>query len=267
MPIHKTAVIDSDAQIASDVTVGPFAIIESGVILHPGAKVLGHAYLGPGTEVGAGSEIHMHAVIGHDPQDVAWNGEPSRVVIGERTVLREYVSVHRASRPGSETRIGNDCLLMVGAHVAHDCVVGDGAILANHCSLAGHAHVGAGAFLSANALVHQFCRIGRLVMLGGAAVAVQDIPPFLLSIGDRATIRGVNVVGLRRAGFDSDLRRSIQDAHRILYRSGRTVPEAGALLAESQVPEIRELASFIGESVRGIASASGSSADSRAANV
>lgn len=267
MPIHKTAVIHAEAELAPDVTVGPFAIIEAGVVLHSGCKVHGHAYVGPGTQIGADSEVHMHAVVGHEPQDVTWDREPSRVVIGQRTVLREYVSVHRASKPGSETRIGDDCLLMVGAHVAHDCEVGDGVVMSNHCSLAGHVHVGAGAFLSANTLVHQFCRVGRLVMLGGAAVAVQDVPPFMLSTGDRATIRAVNVVGLRRAGFDPDLRRSLQDAHRMLFRSGRTIPEASELLGQSQIAEVREIASFIDASVRGIASGGGTSADTRAASV
>lgn len=267
MPIHKTAVIHSEAQLAPDVTVGPFAIIEAGAVVQSGCKIFGHAYVGPGTEIGQNSEIHMHAVVGHDPQDVAWAREPSRVVIGERSILREYVSVHRASKPGGETRIGNDCLLMVGAHVAHDCDVGDGVMMANHCSLAGHAEVGTGAFLSANTLVHQFCRIGRLVMLGGAAVAVQDIPPFMLSTGDRATIRGVNVVGLRRAGFEAELRRSIQDAHRILFRSGRTIPEASELLEQSQVDEIREISQFVADSARGIASGSGFTVDPRTASV
>ncbi len=257
MPIHNSAVVHPEAQLASDVTVGPYAIIEKGAILGEGCKVLAHAFIGPGTHIGARSEIHMHAVVGHEPQDIAWDGEPSRVVVGEDTILREYVSVHRASRPGSETQIGNGCYLMVGAHVAHDCCVEDGVIMANHCSLAGHAHIGSGAFLSANALVHQFCRVGRLVMLGGAAVAVQDIPPFMLSTGDRATVRGVNVVGLRRAGIDSDLRRGIQDAHRLLFRSGRTVPEAKQLLMASELPEVREIATFIEESARGIASAAG----------
>jgi len=267
MPIHQTAVIHPDAQLAADVVVGPYAIIEAAAVISEGCKILGHAYVGPGTELGPASEVHMHAVVGHDPQDLAWAGEPSKVVIGERTILREYVSVHRASRPGSVTRVGDDCLLMVGAHVAHDCCVEDGVVMANHCSLAGHAHVGAGAFLSANALVHQFCRVGRLVMLGGAAVAVQDIPPFMLSTGDRATIRGVNVVGLRRAGVDSDLRRGIQDAHRVLYRSGRTIPEAKELLQQSQIDEVREIARFIEESARGIASGSGSAVENRPASV
>ena len=144
MPIHQTAVIHRDAQLAADVVVGPYAIIEAGAVISEGCKILGHAYVGPGTELGPGSEVHMHAVVGHDPQDLAWAGEPSKVVIGERTILREFVSVHRASRPGSVTRVGDDCLLMVGAHVAHDCCVEDGVVMANHCSLAGHAHVGAG---------------------------------------------------------------------------------------------------------------------------
>lgn len=267
MPIHQTAVIHAEAELAPDVTVGPFAIIEAGVVLQSGCKVHGHAYIGPGTQIGCDSEVHMHAVVGHDPQDVTWAKEASRVVIGERSVLREYVSVHRASKPGSETRVGDDCLLMVGAHVAHDCHVGDGVVMANHCSLAGHVHVGAGAFLSANALVHQFCRVGRLVMLGGAAVAVQDVPPFMLSTGDRATIRAVNVIGLRRAGFEADLRRSLQDAHRVLFRSGLTIPEASALLGQSQVAEVREIAAFIDDSVRGIASGAGTSVGTRPASV
>jgi len=255
LSIHSTALVDESAQIGAGVEIGPFCVVEAGALIGDRCKIFSHAYVGPNSVLEPGVEIHMHAVIGHEPQDLAWAREPSSCVIGENSVLREYTTVHRASRPGGVTRIGSGCLLMVGSHVAHDCEVGDGVIMANHCSLAGHVSVGDGAFLSANSLVHQFCRIGRLVMLGGAAVAVQDIPPFMLSTGDRAVVRGVNVIGLRRAGISADVRRSIQDAHRLMYRSSKTMPESSQLLALSEVAEVRELSEFIGDSARGIAAA------------
>lgn len=253
MSIHSTAVIHESAQIGIEVEIGPYSVIEEGALIGDRCRIGSHAFIGPRTILGSGVEVHMHAVVGHEPQDLAWAREPSSCEIGSGTVLREFVTVHRASRPGGITRIGNDCLLMVGSHVAHDCEVGNGVIMANHCSLAGHVTVGDGAFLSANSLVHQFCRIGRLVMLGGAAVAVQDIPPFMLSTGDRALVRGVNVIGLRRAGLSAEVRRAIQDAHRLMYRSSKTIPESAVLLNHSEIGEIQELAAFLGNSARGIA--------------
>ena len=253
MSIHSTAVIHESVQIGLEVEIGPYAVIEEGALIGDHCRIRSHAFIGSRSVLGNGVDVHMHAVVGHEPQDLAWAREPSACEIGEGTVLREFVTVHRASRPGGVTKIGNGCLLMVGSHVAHDCEVGDGVIMANHCSLAGHVTVGDGAFLSANSLVHQFCRVGRLVMLGGAAVAVQDIPPFMLSTGDRALVRGVNVIGLRRAGLSSEIRRAIQDAHRLMYRSSKTIPESAQLLNQSELPEIQELASFISESARGIA--------------
>lgn len=253
MSIHPTAVIHESVQIGLDVEIGPYSVIEEGALIGDRCRIQSHAFIGPRSILGSGVEIHMHAVVGHEPQDLAWAREPSSCEIGDGSVLREFVTVHRASRPGGVTRIGGDCLLMVGSHVAHDCEVGNSVIMANHCSLAGHVTVGDGAFLSANSLVHQFCRIGRLVMLGGAAVAVQDIPPFMLSTGDRALVRGVNVIGLRRAGFSAEIRRAIQDAHRLIYRSSKTIPEASQLLNHSEIHEIQELSNFISNSARGIA--------------
>ncbi|MBC8262203.1 MAG: acyl-ACP--UDP-N-acetylglucosamine O-acyltransferase [Planctomycetia bacterium] len=253
MSIHPTAVIHESAKIGKGVEVGPFCQIGKDVTIGDGCKIFSHAYIGERTVLGESVEVHMQVVVGHEPQDLTWAREPSSCEIGAHTVLREFSTVHRASRPGGKTQIGQRCLLMVGSHVAHDCEVGDGVILANHCSLAGHVKVGDGAFLSANSLVHQFCRVGRFVMLGGAAVAVQDIPSFMLSTGDRAVIRGVNVIGLRRAGFSADIRRAIQDAHRLLFRGKKTIPEATELLLQSKVPEILELANFIADSARGVA--------------
>ena len=253
MSIHRTAVVHESVQIGTGVEIGPYCVVEEGALIGDDCKLHAHAFIGPNTVLEAGVEIHMYAVIGHEPQDLAWGKESSSCVIGEKSVLREHSTVHRASKPGGVTRIGSSCLLMVGAHVAHDCEVGNGVIMANHCSLAGHVSVGDDAFLSANSLVHQFCRIGRLVMLGGGAVAVQDIPSFMLSTGDRAVVRGVNVIGLRRAGISAEVRRAIQDAHRLIYRSSKTIPEAGHLLSHSEFAEICELSEFINSSARGIA--------------
>ncbi len=244
--IHPTAEIDPSATISAGVT------IEEGVKIGAGCHLMPNVYIGASTHIGCENEFHMGAVIGHAPQDLTYDGTPTRTVIGDRNIFREGVTVHRASRPDGETRIGNDCLLMVGAHVAHDCKIGDSVILTNCCALGGHVRVDTGSFLSGTVLVHQFVRIGRLSMVAPLSTVMQDFPPFSLGGGRRALVNGINVVGLRRAGIAPAARARISRDQRTLYRAGLTVSEALEVLREEPSPETRELISFVEDSRRGI---------------
>ncbi|MCK4657999.1 MAG: acyl-ACP--UDP-N-acetylglucosamine O-acyltransferase [Phycisphaerae bacterium] len=234
MPIHPTAIVDKTAEIDASADVGPYVIIEGPVHIAADVRVYPHAYLCGWTRIAENCEVHMGAVLGHVPQDVAFTGERSYCEIGPNTVIREYATVHRGTIPESKTVVGANCLLGVGSHVAHNCVIGDHVNMLNGVLLAGHVHVGARAFLSGGAGVHQFARIGELVMLSGNAAISCDIPPFLLAYG-RDQIGGINRVGLTRAGFSRDEIEEIRQAHKLLYRSGRPLSHSIAELAEKVV--------------------------------
>jgi UDP-N-acetylglucosamine acyltransferase len=190
-------------------------------------------------------------VLGGEPQDLGFDGSPTRLVIGDRNVIREFVTVHRASKPGSATVIGSDCFLMAGCHVAHDCVLGNRVILANGALLSGHISVGDRVFLSGGVLSHQFCRIGRLAFLSGGTRAPMDCLPFVITEGHPARARAVNVVGLRRAGWKAPEVRAVKEAFRILVRSGLLLEAALAQMAELHDPNVDEMIAFCRESKRG----------------
>lgn len=254
MPIHPAARVHPSAEIDPTTEVGPGGLIEAGVVIGPRNRISSNVYIASGTTIGADNEIHWGAVIGNTPQDLAYDGAPTGTRLGDRNIIREYVTIHRASRPDGVTRVGDDCMFMAYTHVAHDCRVGNGVIMTNGGVLAGHVRVDDGAFLSATVLVHQFVRVGRLAMLTPLSKAAQDIPPFSMAGGLRAQVHGVNIVGLRRAGLAPETRARIQEAQRVLYRSDLTTTEALAILREDPTPETRELVAFVEESRRGIAS-------------
>jgi len=254
MAIHSNAFVDEGVVIDPSNDIAAGVVIEKGVTIGQDNVIAANAFIGEGTSIGDGNEIQVGAVIGSPPQDLTYGGEPTFVRIGNGNNFREYVTIHRASRPGGETVVGDNCMIMVGSHVAHDCEIGNDVTMANGCHLGGHVSVGSGAFLSGGTFVHQFCRIGRLVMFGALGMAVKDLPPFMMCVGNRARVHGVNIVGLRRAGFDPMLRREIQDAYRVLYRGGLTMSEAIEMLGLSTVPEVLELVRFLQESARGVAS-------------
>ncbi len=251
--IHATAIVSPEAQLDSSVEVGPYSIIEGPVQIGPGTKVLSHAHISGRTTIGANNEIHMGAVIGHLPQHKSYKNEDSGLIIGNGNVIREYASVHRAYHPGENTVIGDENFLMGYSHVAHDCRLGNRIVLANGALLAGHTSVDDGANISGNVAVHQFVRIGSLAMIGGLARVSKDVPPFMLVEGN-STVRGINAVGLRRAGYNLEERKAVKEAYRTLYRSGMNVPQAIEALegeAESWAP-VKLLVDFIKASVRGI---------------
>lgn len=254
--VHPSAHVSTRAQLAEDVIIGPGAVIEDGVTIGPGSRVGHYAVLFSGTTVGREVRIETGAVLGGLPQDLKYEGGESGVTIGDRTVVREYVTVHRCVEPGKVTRVGADCMLMATSHVAHECVVGDRVMVANGAILAGHVTVGDGAFVSGSVVVHQFGRIGKLVMVGGGSAVRQDLIPFCLADGHPARPMGLNRVGLKRVGFSAAQVRTLKAAYRILFRSGLGLEEAVRELEQmggEGTEQVGDILEMIRLSERGIA--------------
>jgi UDP-N-acetylglucosamine acyltransferase len=256
--IHPTALVSDEARLAEDVTVGPFTVIDGPVTLGPGCAVGPHVHLiGPLT-LGQGNRIHTGAVLGDDPQHLGYKGEPTRVEIGDFNIFREHVTVHRGmpttGTGRGTTTIGSHNLFMAGSHVAHDCRVGNHCIFANAAVIGGHSVIYDQALLSGNTAVHQFCRIGRLAMLGGTCAISQDLPPFWIAQGGINMLHSVNIIGMRRAGMPAEEIQAVRHAFRLINRSGLTIPDALNQVEElyGRLPAIRELIDFIRSSKRGV---------------
>lgn len=246
--IHETAVVDPGARLGEGVRVGPYAVIGEDVEIGAGTTIGPHAVIHPHVRLGAGNSVHAHAVLGDLPQDVAFSGELTRLEIGDRNRIRENVTVHRASQPDRLTRIGSDCFLMAGSHVAHDCRVGDRVILTNNVLLAGVVTVGDGANIGGAAVVHQFCRIGALAMVGGFGGVGQDVLPYTMVHGIPASHFRLNTIGLRRAGVKGERYGALETAFRALRAGDRELAEA------PDTPEVSHLREFLAApSKRGIA--------------
>lgn len=252
MTIHPSAIISSRAELGPHVAVGAFAIIEDGVRVGEGCTVRARAHLCAGTVVGKGCDIHMNAVIGHVPQDFSFKGERTSTILGDGVTVRENATIHGTigggdgeGRGEKGTRVGDNCYLMVGSHVAHDCKLGQNVLLANGALLAGHVHVGDGAMISGNVVIHQFVRVGTLSLLSGGSRFGMDIPPYLIGDGVNA-VTTLNAVGLRRAKNLTDQdRREIKNAYRVLYRSQLDLQEAlERLTAEFKSPAVAEWVAF-----------------------
>jgi len=254
MSIHATALVSSQAEIDPSAEIGPYVVIEGKVRIGARSRVLSHACLFGETEIGEDNIIHPFAVIGHDPQDLSYRGEPTSLVVGHGNTFREGCSVHRGTPSGGGTVVGNDNFLMANSHIGHDCRVGDSVILANGVLLGGHVRIADHAFISGNVVIHQFCRVGRHAMLGGASGYSKDVLPFCTgSTGKINQVMGLNVIGLRRAGFDADQRREIKDAYRTIYLSGLSVSQALAELDRRPLGDLaREMVEFVRASRRGI---------------
>jgi UDP-N-acetylglucosamine acyltransferase len=252
MPIHPTAIVDARARIDSTAEIGPFVVVEGPVEVGAGTRVLAGAYLAGAAVIGRDNVIHMGAVIGHEPQLIGFAGEETPLRIGDRNVLREQCEVHRASKAGGTTVIGDDNYLMSHSHVGHDCRIGNRVIVAPGVLLGGHVEVGDQVFLSGNCVVHQYVRIGRLALLRGLSRTSRDVPPFCLMDGTH-TVRGLNRVGLRRAGMTAEQIRALQRAFVRLFR--RRANLAAALAEIEREPpsaEVAELVEFIRASRRGV---------------
>jgi len=250
--IHPTAIIHPKAKLDASVEVGPCAVIDEGVELGAQCVVGPHVYLTGLTTIGAHNHFHAGCVIGDAPQDLKYDGAPTRLRIGDHNVFREHVTVHRSTRPDAETLIGSRNFLMQHSHVAHNCVIGNDVILAGGALLAGHAVVQDHAFISGNCLVHQFCRVGTLAMMQGGSAISQDLPPF--TVAQRGNeICGLNVVGLRRAGFNAEQRLELKQLYHLLFRSGKNLRAA---IAEAQNnftgAPAKILLDFVAEAKRGV---------------
>lgn len=245
MTIHPTALVAADARLGAKVRVGPFAVIEEDVILGDGCEIAAHAVIKRHTRMGARNRVAEHAVIGGEPQDFKFKVDClSYTEIGDDNWLRESVTVHRGSRQGSATRIGNNCFLMAYSHVAHDCILGNHIVIANGSQLAGEVVVEDHANISGLVSVHQFCRIGRNAMVSQSSKINQNALPFCVTEGNPSHARGLNLVGLRRSGFGREEIAALKDAYRLLYRR---VPlaEALATMAASDSAAVHELRTFI----------------------
>lgn len=252
MPIHPTALVDPGARIHENAEIGPYSIIENNAQVGAGTRVMPFVHIYEGVTIGENNTIHSHAVLGDKPQHLAYDGGPRRTVIGDHNTLREYVTVNRPFHADGETRIGNHCFLMANSHVGHDSVLGDHVILTNGALLGGHVTVMDRAIISGNCGVHQFVRIGRLVMMQGLSGASKDVPPYMVTVRINE-VAGLNVIGMRRAGFSQEARNQVKQAYRILYREGNSVPAAlEKLKAGGFGPEVQEIITFIDGSKRGI---------------
>ena len=253
--IHPTAIVSGKAHIADDAIIGPYVIIGDNVTIGSGTQVMSHVVIDPYVEIGANCKIFQHAAVGAVPQAVKFNDEVTWVKIGQGCTIREFVTIHRGTTTGGGlTQIGDNCLIMNYAHVAHDCQVGNNVIMSNNVTLAGHITIEDHATLAGLVAVHQFARIGAYAYVGGKTGVVKDIPPYVLASGDRATLHGLNRVGLQRQGFSPLAIGELKKAYRLIFRFGLTLNEAIARV-EAEVeplPEVKKLISFIKSSERGI---------------
>jgi len=253
--IHPSSIVEDGAIIGAGVHIGPFCIVGSEVEIGEGTVLKSHVVVNGLTKIGRNNRIFQFASIGEVNQDLKYAGEPTRVEVGDNNDIRESVTIHRGTVDGGGvTKVGNNNLLMVNAHVAHDCVVGSHCILANNATLAGHVQVDDFAIIGGMTAVHQFCIVGAHVMVGGCSGVAQDVPPFLIAQGNHATPFGINRVGLKRRGFDKESRQAIDKAYKLLYRSGKTLeevlPEITAIADE--FPAVKPFSDFFARSTRGI---------------
>jgi len=254
--IHPMSAVDLSAELGDGVVVGPFCVVEGGAKIGARTRLRSHVVVGTLTDIGEDNDIFPHACVGLECQDISYKGEPTRLVVGNRNVIRESCTLHRATTKGDGiTRVGDDNLLMIGVHIAHDCIVGNNVIMANSSSLAGHVVVGDFVNMAGFCAVQQFGRVGDHAFMGGFTTASMDVLPYMKTVGTReAKSYGVNVIGLRRRGFSEDTISALQHAHRILFGMGLLREEAMEKAATELggVPEVAYLLEFIRSSKRGV---------------
>ena len=252
MAIHPTAVISSHANIAADVEIGPLCVIEDNVTLGSGCRLASHVTIKRGTVLGSNNVIDVGAVLGGDPQHMAAGDEVGDITIGSGNQIREFVTIHRAYKPGETTKIGDFNMFMASSHVGHDCVVGDHNILANNVLLAGHVEVDQRNYFGGGAAVHQFCRVGSYTMIGGLSRITRDVPPFVLVDGSTSLLVGLNKVGLRRTGMPAEAREMLKEAYRIAFRDeGAFEWRLQHLRARFPEDPVRQLWTFLSTGKRG----------------
>jgi UDP-N-acetylglucosamine acyltransferase len=253
--IHPTAIVSDKAQLGEDCFVGPYCVIGDEVVLGAGVRIESHAVIEGRTRIGDGTHIYPFASIGLAPQDLKYRGEAAETRIGARNQIREFVTIHRGTEGGGMlTAVGDDCLIMAQAHVAHDCLVGDHVIMANAATLAGHVTVASGANIGAYSGVHQFCRIGREAYVGGYSVVVKDALPFALTVGNHAKCYGLNKEGMRRRNYPRATIAALHHAFHLLLSARLNTTQAVERIRTeiTDMPEVEEVLSFIESSTRGV---------------
>jgi UDP-N-acetylglucosamine acyltransferase len=246
--IHPTAVVASGAVLGEDVVVGPYCVIGEHVVLGPGVSLKSHVVIEGRTTIGAGTRIFPFASVGHETQDLKYCGEPSTLEIGRDNTIREHVTINPGTAGGGMvTRVGNNCLFMVGAHVAHDCRIGDHVILVNNATIGGHVVIEDHAILGGLSAVHQFVRIGRHAMIGGMSGVERDVIPYGQVMGERARLTGINIVGMQRRGFSREEIQGLRNAYQFLFHSGGTLSDRVSETADrfAGIGPVEDIIAFI----------------------
>jgi UDP-N-acetylglucosamine acyltransferase len=252
--IHPTAVIHPKAQIGTNCQIGPYCVIGENVVLGEECKLHSHVVIDGYTSLGRKNEIFPFASLGLQTQDLKWKGGITRTQIGDENTFREYVTIHSATQDGNTTRVGSRNHILAYCHIAHDVVLGNDIVMSNVATLAGHVTVEDHAIIGGLAAIHQFCRIGKMSIIGGCSKVVQDVPPFMLADGNPAETRTVNNVGLERNGVGAEAHKALKQSYRILFREGLTISKALERIEAElpPLPEIKHLVDFIRQSSRGI---------------
>ena len=252
--VHSTAIVDPSAKLGTGTIVGPYCVVEAGVSLGENCWLQHHATLCGPLNAGRGNRFYAYCSIGQQTQDLKYRGEPTYLEIGDDNTFREFVTINRSTSESGKTRVGSRGNFLAYSHIGHDCAVGDGVVFSNNGTLAGHVQVGNHAVIGGLTAVHQFCRIGRFAITGGCSKIVQDVPPFMIADGNPAEVRGINQVGLERAGFSPEKIKPIKDAFRLIYRGKMNTAQAVAALRENLggSAEVQSIVQFIEESERGI---------------
>ncbi len=252
--IHPSAVVESGAQLASDVEVGPMCYVGPNVIIGSGTKLISQCYVGGYTTIGENNVFYPFSSVGTPAEDFAYSGGKCMVTIGDNGIFREGITINAGTGDNTETVLGNQVFMMANSHVAHNCIIGNSVVLVCGALLAGYVEVQDRAFISGLCAVHQFCKVGRLAILSGGSLFSKDIPPFMMAEGRNGGVKMVNIVGLRRAGFERETIRIIQDLHKIVFRSGLILSKAYEKCRAElpPIPEVDEFIKFAESSKRGI---------------
>ena len=251
--IHSTAVVHASAEVGRDVDIGAFAIVGEGCVVGDCSVIAARATLERNVHLGQNVRVGIGSVLGGDPQDLKYKGEPTTVEIGDGTTIREYSTINRGTTQSFKTTVGKNCFLMSYVHLAHDCHIGDGVIISNATQLAGHVTIDDKAILSGLVAVHQFATIGRYSFIGGCSRVAKDVPPYVKAVGNPIKLYGLNSVGLERNGFPEDVRRELKRAYRLFFKSELNLSQARERAAAElhQYPEIQEFLAFFDRSDRG----------------
>jgi UDP-N-acetylglucosamine acyltransferase len=246
--LHPTALVHPNAQLGEDVHIGPYCVVGEHVALGDRTRLSSHVVIDGHTTIGADCAIYSFAALGHPPQDLGYKGEPTRLIIGDRVLMREHVTMHPGTPKGrGETRVGSDCMFMVHSHIAHDCIVGDKCVFANGVQVGGHVRVDEQVWMGGLAAIHQHCRIGKHAFVGGMATVVADVIPFGSVIGNHARLAGLNIVGMKRRGFSRKTIHDLRAAYRMLYAQEGSFQERidDVIEAHSDVEEVMTIINFI----------------------